>query len=285
MKETFTSELQALGLSSAEAQIYTTLLSNGSLGATAIANLTGLQRSNVYPILWSLADKGVVERGAGYGSRFTALPPGEALPSLIVREREDLVLRERLASQLAGRMASVVNSNGTAPEQLIEVIRHPKVIAERFDRLQLVAKRQIDSLIKAPFFCRPSNPAQQKAQKHGVRVRSLYERAVLNDAAVEPYLAKWVGAGEEARVYDGQLPHKLAIFDSQVVLMPLMLAREQTRALLIRHPQLARNLTLAFEFLWQQSEPISPTLRKKSVTLAKSAHRNGKRLIDSNSNH
>jgi sugar-specific transcriptional regulator TrmB len=285
MKTDFVPELEQLGLSTAEAQIYTTLLSNGSLGASAISDLTGLQRTNVYPVLWSLADKGVIEGGAGYGSKFTAVPPNKALSSLVAREREAQVLRERLAGQLADRMASAVNSNGAVPDQLIEVIRHPKVIAERFDRLQLEATRQIDSLIKAPFFCQPSNPAQATAQKRGVRVRSLYEQAVLDDESVGPHLSKWIAAGEEARVYDGELPHKLAIFDSQVVLMPLMLAGEQTRALLIRHPQLAQNLSLAFEFLWQRADPIFPTGGKKNSRPAKRVDRQRKQLISSNSNH
>src|SRR5207244_11325503 len=123
MKESFTAELEQLGLSPAEAQLYVVLIKNGSLGAAAVANLAGIQRSNVYPILCSLIDKGVVEGGAGYGSKFTAIPPDHALPSLIVREREEFVRRERLADQLAQRMAPFVTSAEATPEELIQVIR------------------------------------------------------------------------------------------------------------------------------------------------------------------
>jgi hypothetical protein len=59
------------------------------------------------------------------------------------------------------------------------------------------------------------------------------------------------------------LPHKLAIFDNEVVVMPLPLPGEQMRTLLIRHTQLAKSLGLAFQFLWNQAEPIPAARRKK----------------------
>ena len=81
---------------------------------------------------------------------------------------------------------------------------------------------------------------------------------------MKPYLADWLAMGEEARIYDGELPHKLAIFDSQVVLVPLIRAGEQTRTLVIRHAQLARSLSMLFQFLWERSEPFSPRPRKRN---------------------
>ena len=257
LAETFISELQQLGLSTPEAQIYTALINNGSMGASAIARLTGLQRSNVYPIVWSLADKGLVEGGTGYGSKFTAVLPDDALPSLIVRERETLAQREQFAAELARRMASFVNPTETAPEELIQVIRHPKVMAERYSRLQQEVERQVDGFAKAPIMTvPPGNPAQAKAQKRGVRYRALYEKAVLEEPGVKPYLKAWIDGGEEAREFDGELPHKMAIFDQQIVLLPLIMPRDQTRTLVVRHPQLAQSLSLLFEFLWAQAKPL-----------------------------
>jgi HTH-type transcriptional regulator, sugar sensing transcriptional regulator len=278
MKRSFVSDLQQLGLSSAEAQIYTTLLNNGSLGAAAIASLTGLQRCNVYPVLWSLADKGLVAGGAGYGSTFAAVPPAKALPSLITRERESLSQHEQLAEELAELMSPLVPSEETAPKDLIEVLRNPQVVADRFQQLQLEARRQIDVFTKPPFFHRTGNPAQKNALRRGVHARSLYEKAALEDPAVKPYIATWIGTGEEARVYDGELPHKLVIFDSQVVLMPLITPGEQTRTLVIRHAQLAQSLSLAFQFLWERSKPIAPKHGKK-VGGGKAFHLNGNKQI------
>jgi hypothetical protein len=64
-------------------------------------------------------------------------------------------------------------------------------------------------------------------------------------------------AGEEARVYDGELPHKLAIFDRQNILMPLVTPGHRGKILFIRHPQLAASLGMLFEFLWERAKPIA----------------------------
>jgi sugar-specific transcriptional regulator TrmB len=281
MKDGFVPELEELGLSTAEAQLYVVLIKNGSLGAAAVANLAGIQRSNVYPILCSLIDKGVVEGGAGYGSKFTAVPPAQALPLLVSREREQLVERERLADQLARRMAPFLTSAEATPEELIQVLRNPTVIAERFDRLQVETKRRIDIIVKAPILNpRGDNPTQAKALKRGVRIRGLYERAAITDPGVAPYLDDWIAGGEQMRVYDGELPHKLVIFDTQVVLLPLSMPGTQMLALVIKHEQLAQSLTIMFESFWREAELLSPVGGKNNGGRAKS--QNGRDLRGSN---
>src|SRR5207244_11457344 len=107
----------------------------------------------------------------------------------------------------------VMRPDETAPNELIEVRRNPQVVADRFQQLQLEARRQIDVFTKPPFFHRTGNPAQKNVLRRGVHARSLYEKAALEDPAVKPYITTWIGTGEEARVYDGELPDKLVIFD------------------------------------------------------------------------
>src|SRR5260370_22665903 len=87
-------------------------------------------------------------------------------------------------------------------------------------------------------------------------------------SGIKAYLASWLTAGEEGRVYAGEMPHKLAIFDSKIVLMPLIRPGEPTKTVVIRHPQLAQSLGLAFEFLWQQSKPLVIEDQKKSSSKA-----------------
>jgi hypothetical protein len=171
------------------------------------------------------------------------------------------------------QISSLEELDESAPDEVIQVIRSPRAVAERFERLVLEAERQIDVLTKPPFVLPAtnlaSNPAQEKAQRRGVRCRSLYEKTSLEDAGVKPYLANWIAAGEEARVYDGELPQKLAIFDSQIVLVPLIRPQEPMKTVLIRHPQLAQTLTLAFEYLWERSEPVAPVTKMKAKKSAK----------------
>ncbi len=264
MAEDFQMELQELGLLPAEAQIYLALVRNGALSGSAVASVTGFPRSSVYLTLNSLLDKGLIEGGAGHGSRFSVVPPDKALPSLVLQEKEAISQREKVAAHLGQRLSSLIEPAETGPDELIQVIRSSRGVADRYERLQLEAERQIEGFVKAPLFVTPGNPVQGKAQRRGVHYRALYERAVLDDPAVKKYLNDWMAHGEEVRIYDGELPHKLVIFDRKRVLAHLSMPGDQMRTLYIQHPELAASLGVAFESLWAQSEPLTAVDENKS---------------------
>ncbi len=257
-------ELEELGLLPAEAQVYLALVRHGPLVASAIAHLTEIPRSSVYPTLNALVDKGLVEAGAGYGSRFKAVPSETALPGLIRHEREQLSHRESLVKGLSEQLASLAEPLESVPEELIQVLRNPRAVAQRYDRLQLEAEQMIEVFCKAPFFAAGGNPAEEKTLRRGVRHRAIYEKAALEDPAIKPYFSNWLAKGEEARIYHGALPHKLAILDSKIALIPLFLPGQQMKAVLIQHAQLAQMLSLGFQYLWDRSEPIAAPKRKRA---------------------
>jgi sugar-specific transcriptional regulator TrmB len=260
MHDRHLTELEKVGLSTAEAQIYLALVRNGSaLSASAIVAVTGVPRSSVYPTLTRLTDLGFVEAEAGYGGRFTAVSPDRALASLMLREREHLSEREQVAEELGGELKDLVAAGGVGIDaEQIQVIRDPRVASERFKQLQLEARHQIDVFVKAPFFqsTAAGNPTQDDMAQRGVRGRGLYEKTIIEDPNVTPHLRRWVTRGEEVRVYDGELPHKLAIFDHQNILLPLVSRDGTIRTLFIRHPQLAKSLGMFFDYLWREAEPL-----------------------------
>jgi len=264
------SQLEELGLSAPEANVYFTLLrAGGTLGASAVSAATGIPRTNVYPILNSLTGRGIVEAEAGYGSRFTALSPDKALPLLIARERDEqrqrLSHRERVAEELVQQLQSVAApATADLDAEQIQVIRDPRVATDRYERLQIEAKRRSDAFVKYPIFnVHRGNPTQAKAIRRGVRYRTVYERAILDAPEIKPYLSEWIAEGEEARVYDGELPHKLVIVDEQSILLPLVTPGREARTLYIRHPQLGESLTLLFESFWNMAEPIPRAADKR----------------------
>lgn len=261
--------LEQLGLSAAEAGIYLTLLRNGPLGASAIAAATDIQRTSVYPALSSLADKGLIEEGAGHRGRFSPLPPQTALPALIARQEESLLRRRALAQDLAETLEATAETNEVGADDFVQVLRDPRAGVDRFTRLELEAEESMDIFTKPPFFNRNENAPQLKAMNRGVRVRSIYERAAVDDPAVKPHLHKWLGGGEEGRIYDGVLPHKMAIFDSKVVLMPMIMPADQTRILIIRNAELAQSFSLAFQHVWERSEPLSLAVQKPDPAQSK----------------
>jgi HTH-type transcriptional regulator, sugar sensing transcriptional regulator len=261
-------ELERLGLSAVEAQIYLALLrKGGTWRASAVAATMQIPRSTVYLALNGLLNRGLVEAETGYGGRFTAVPAERALPSLVAAEREELLQRqeellqrEHVADELAQELKSQATPATTDAEtKVVQVLRDPRSVLDCFNRLQREAKHCVDGITKAPLLMTGSpggNPLQEEGQKRGVHYRSLYEKAIVEQPFVKPYLKAWIDGGEEARVFDGELPHKLMIFDRRVVMVPLIMPDAKTRALLIRHPQLAKSLTLLFEFLWAQGKPL-----------------------------
>ena len=263
MHDANAAKLEQLGLSAPEAQIYLSILHHGPLAAAAIAYETRIKRPSVYPILCSLADKGLVEGGAGYGSKFAAIAPDEALPALVRREKQTIAERESIAAELAETLAPLAADAESALHDTVQVLRTPQVITERLDRLQLEAKRDVEVIVKGPILNpRLTNPAQQKAQRRGVRFKCLYERAVIDDPKIKPYLAGWIAAGEEARVYDGELPYKLMVLDSQIVVLTLVKQSGQSSALLVRHAPFAKSMNLLFDSFWSAAEPLAPPLIK-----------------------
>jgi sugar-specific transcriptional regulator TrmB len=265
MAEDFQSELQELGLLPAEAQVYLALVRNGALGGSAIASVTGFPRSSVYLTLNSLLDKGLIESGAGHGSRFSVVPPDKALPSLVTQEKEAIVQREKLALQLGHKLTDLVEPTEDArPDELIQVIRNPRAVAERFERLRLETKRTHEIFCKPPIFVQAASPVVPDILRRGVRVRALYEAGLLEIPAIRQDVALWIAQGEEVRVYDGELPHKLAIFDRKKVLAHLRMSGDQMRTIYIEHPELAASLGITFDTLWKESQPVAVADGKKA---------------------
>lgn len=254
-------QLQELGLSPSEAIVYTVLLRRGSLGAQAIAEHSALPRSSVYPILRSLREDGMLEATAGYGSRYRAVPAQEAIDWLLERRREELEAHERSAEQLKEQLAAMASEARHDDEEVIEILRDRRAIRQRFIRLQRTARREIDGFVKPPIMVTTGRNAEEVAAlRRGVTVRSLYEPAVLSQGDLTPHIGEVIAAGEEARVYPGRLPLKLALFDAESAFLPLE-ALGQTRGsavLVIRHAGLGLALRLLFDALWSHGTPFDP---------------------------
>lgn len=277
-------KLEQLGLSPGEAIVYLAVLVHGPLAAPAIASQTGVARTSVYPTICSLAEKGLIEGGLGHGSKFTAVAPEQALRALVVREEQTLAERQQIAKELAEVLAPLAADTESALDDSVQVIRTPQLLGERFQRLQLEATRLIEVVVKAPILTpKASNPAQKKTMARGVHGKGLYERAALEDPNVQPFIAGWLAGGEEARVYDGELPTKMVIFDREIVLAALTRHTGHVASMLIRNAPFAQCMGILFDYFWQQSKPLtvpaasatfsSPKISSRPAATGASNHR------------
>src|SRR2546422_4677129 len=220
-------ELERLGLSAAEAQIYLALLrKGGTWRATAVAATMHIPRSTVYLALNALLERGLVEAETGYGGRFSAVPAERALPSLIAAEREELLQRkqdlserEKVADELAQELKSQAPPAATDAEaKVVQVLRDPRAVLDCFNRLQREAKHCVDGIIKAPVLMTGTargNPLEEEGQKRGVHYRALYETAILEQPYVKPYLKACIDGGEGEVGFRHVPPHKVVVLSTR----------------------------------------------------------------------
>lgn len=251
--------LKKLGLSANEAKVYLALLERGRLGAPALIEITRVPRGTIYPVLTSLTNRGIIQAGPGYGGRYQAVTPQQAVASLIRWEREALAEREHLAEEVAKELEPLAaTSTENLVEEPLEVLRDRRAMTERFEELQREAREAIAVFVKVPILITSlGNPLELDALRRGVKVRGLYEKAVLDIEDIAPYLHAWVDAGEEARVFDGALPHKLAVFDARAAVVPMKGSDTgSTYSLVIRDAVLAAGLLSMFDAFWERSRPL-----------------------------
>jgi HTH-type transcriptional regulator, sugar sensing transcriptional regulator len=266
--------LEQLGLTKTEAKVYLCLLDQSPLPASTIADLTGTSRSSVYLVLRSLVGKGLIDAGAGYSSRYHAAPPQRALSSLLDRNRAELSARERHVEDVLPDLADLFERNQDATGELVEILRTPALIGERFNRLQTECQKTIDIVVRSPLQVGGPNDAELAALRRGVRCRAIYDRDILTEPSIDGNLAAWTTEGEQARLYPGDLPMKFVVFDSHTVLMPLVAPGVTgVLGLIVRNGELAATLTFLFDILWDRSEPLQHHLA--SSTLGPASRRSG----------
>lgn len=248
-----------LGLSEVEATTYLALVRGGPVGATQLSEVVGVPRTTLYSALKSLSDAGLIEGGAGYAGRYRAVPAEHALPSLIQRARDDLHQRELIAKQLATEVAELADRPLDSQDgEVVDVIRSQRGIGDRLARLQLGASEQIRTFIRRPIVVSRTDVVSREtatALERGVHIREIWDLEVVADGRLEERAA----AGIEVRVARDTLPHKLAIFDRGIVLLPLE-TRDDPKpltALLIRSSAVASSFQTVFDTYWLTAEPPS----------------------------
>lgn len=267
--------LEQLGLTKTESKVYLCLLDQSPLAAAAIADLAGTSRSSVYLVLRSLVGKGLIDAGAGYSSRYHAAPPQRALTGLLERNRAELLAQEQHVEAALPDLTELFEQNQNVEDgEIVEILRTPALIGERFERLQAETTETIDVVVRGPLQVGGSNEAELAALQRGVRARGIYDRNVLAEPSIDTNLRAWTTQGEQARLYPGDLPMKFAIFDSNTVLMPLVVpGMSGMIAIIVRNPELAATLTFLFDTLWDRSEPLEHHLA--SSTLGPASRRSG----------
>lgn len=149
------------------------------------------------------------------------------------------------------------------PLDYIEILKDPYQIHKKFAQLVQEAKHEILVFTKPPYSGsreKIQEQVQEESQilKKGVRGRSIYE--IPNTKQEAEWWFEAIDAavkhGEEARVIK-ELPMKMAIFDSRIVIYTLEDPVSKQISLttqIVEHRSLAKGLKVLFETFWERAE-------------------------------
>jgi sugar-specific transcriptional regulator TrmB len=249
--------LDGLGLNADQSRAYRELVTMPSATAAELAARLGCAATEATLALAALEHEGLVDRSGEDTSRYVASPPGVTLGALLVRRQNEIRLAEVELAALDELYRTGVADRAAA--DVVDVVRGPEAIRQRFEQLQLAAREEVMAFVKAPtaLVSTADNTAEDEAVARGVRYRVLLEREMLDaEAGLFDHLVGAVAAGEEVRMTDS-LPIKLLIVDREFAFVPMGTAEAPVHgALLVRQSGLLDALCALYESEWSKGIDI-----------------------------
>ncbi|GAA2615728.1 hypothetical protein Adu01nite_31970 [Paractinoplanes durhamensis] len=244
-----------LGLRADESAAYRALITVPSADAGEFAVMLRVPAEEAGELLAGLETAGLAVRSLGDPDRFVAAPPATTLREALRRRREELQRAEAELGVLDEVYRAAAQRRG-APG-VVDVLHGAAEVREAFGRLQLGAREEVLSLVKAPIavISAAENVEEDSAVARGVRYRVVFERAMLDeepDAFARILDAR--AAGEEIRIADA-VPLKLLIVDGEQAFMPLSVPGPPG-ALLIYERGLLQALVALFESEWRRASAV-----------------------------
>jgi predicted transcriptional regulator len=258
--------LTELGLSGYEAAVYLALLARGGMTPSELSTRARIPRQRIYDVLESLTAKGLCTGRDTTPKTYFGGDPSLVLESLSQRRALELEReRERTARRvhdLIAELAPVFEAgrDQNDPLSYIEVLGDTGRIAARALELARSAESCVNSCIKRPLILSPEQNWRflREPLSHGVLYRAVYERSALEDAELRDWMTTLNGWGQQIRIAE-ELPIKMQAFDEDAALLSMqdpVGGPPSFTALVIRHRGTVAFLNMAFERLWQQSEPF-----------------------------
>lgn len=258
--------LNELGLTSYEAAAYLSMLARSSFTPTELATQAKIPRQRIYDVLASLEQKGLCLSRDTSPRTFSAVEPYVGLERLnqqriaeFEREQQRIVQR---SSELIEALGPLYQSGRehTDPLSYIEVLGDPIRISAKALELARSVRFCVNSCIKNPMILTPEQNLKfmREPLQRGITYRAIYEASALDDEELRGLLTTCHAWGQEIRL-TSEMPLKMQAFDDNVVLVSMqdpVGGPPSFTALTIRHQGMVSMMNLAFERLWEKSEPF-----------------------------
>ena len=257
-------ELQKLGLSKRESEIYIALLQRKEFTAPEIGKITSVSRNKSYEILQSLVKKKLCTEKYKNGTKiFSSIKPDIALQNIISSYEEELNAKKKLSVVFKEKLMKLHSANEdlSDPIDYIEVLTDLGQIRNRWIELQKNVKTEILGFNKPPFAVSLEQNVsyQEKTLKKKIRERGIYEFNEMSSAtAVEHFIGvaeMYIKIGEDVRITKS-LPMKMMVIDERVTMLALndpISMQPSITTIIITHPNFAKAQKKVFESYWDDS--------------------------------
>jgi sugar-specific transcriptional regulator TrmB len=267
MKEKQIRNLIELGLNRYEAAVYIALLERGDYAPSRLAERAEIPRQRIYDILNSLEQKGFCSLKSTRPRIYTGIEPKIALNQYLSsrnRElREEFSRIEELVTLSIEELVPVYESGlkESDPFHYLEVLRTSNRIARRALELAKETKEYVNSFLKLPLILTREQNVRfiHEPLSRGIRYRSIYEEAALEEPGVRELARTCAELGQEIRIHD-HLPVKMHAFDGKRALLSLqdpVGGMPSFTAILTHHAGMTEALNITFATLWETAKPFT----------------------------
>jgi sugar-specific transcriptional regulator TrmB len=264
-----------LGLTPYESRAYVSLMIQGPMSPSELAQKTGIPRPRAYDVLRSLMEKGLLLEQSGKPSIYAAVEPAQGLKNLLIGIEMETLRRleekRKSAQTLTKLLSQMYEKSKNLKLEGIKVWLTRRDTA--FIAIYTEAIRNCEKeFLVATTALRPPEKEILEAIKHALKngisirvVRQILESWTKEE--LERY-EKVVKAGSQVRYLNiKEIPLRFMVFDERDVILIFpsesKLKMPQTiEALWLRIPPLAKILCEQFEELWRKGKPILPILKE-----------------------
>lgn len=250
--------LEALGLNGLEEHVYDRLVTHGRMSLDEMVAEASAKSADVALAVETLVTKGLVRRLAGPAHEYVVAPPEYALEVLIAQQTSALQRVRAHAADLAARVRSL--NPGGDPGELVEIVTGQGSNRQLFLQVISSAREEIAVFDRPPYAVAVDEAMGEQAvrMREGLRLRTVFDRSLLEDPEHVRRIHRGVAAGEQARI--ARLPLKLVLIDRERAMLPLLHASGQTpeAVVIVRPSVLLDSLIALFESVWQHAVEVRP---------------------------
>ncbi len=240
--------LKLLGLNSYEAKAYDALLREGASTAYAVFKRSGVPSGKIYPVLDSLAGKGLAVIAGVRPKIYRAVSPEIAVENIVRKKNQEIRLMKRNARALIENYAKLRVVNKEGEYDIVETyLGHGSAFAR-----SVILHSQAEKYWKTISRLTPHKEhldACSRAIRRGVSVAAITSPAETTPERVR----QWKKRGVQVRFLD-QLPFRMSVYDDEGVVFRFAHGKQYVSTH-IRNGKLARGMSQLFDSLWSIAKP------------------------------